>query len=98
MGSGEGAQAYGWGWYSAQAQDVAKGYQTTLTADRGFDFGGKSGLTREQVQDLVNAREGKKYLDGVSLPSGVADRVIDDIVYGSKGRPLPRQYLSLIHI
>ena len=92
MGSGEGAQAYGWGWYSAQAQDVAKGYQTTLTADRGFDFGGKSGLTREQVQDLVNAREGKKYLDGVSLPSGVADRVIDDIVYGSKGRPLPRQY------
>lgn len=34
MGSGEGAQAYGWGWYSAQAADVAQTYQPR---DRAFE-------------------------------------------------------------
>ncbi|HEX7233902.1 MAG TPA: hypothetical protein VF243_01425, partial [Nitrosospira sp.] len=32
MGSGEGAQAYGWGWYSAESSDVARGYQVALTS------------------------------------------------------------------
>ena len=93
IGTGEGAQAYGHGLYLAESPDVAKSYQTTLTMDRGFNFGGKSGLTREQLQDLVNAREGGKYLDGVTKPSGVADQVIDSIVYGKKGE-LPRGYKS----
>jgi N12 class adenine-specific DNA methylase len=31
IGTGEGAQAYGWGFYSAQAQGVGAGYQKTLT-------------------------------------------------------------------
>ena len=91
IGTGEGAQAYGHGLYLAESPDVAKSYQTTLTMDRGFNFGGKSGLTREQLQDLVNAREGGKYLDGVTKPSGVADQVIDSIVYGKNGE-LPRGY------
>ncbi len=91
IGTGEGAQAYGHGLYLAESPDVAKSYQTTLTMDRGFNFGGKSGLTREQLQDLVNAREGGKYLDGVTKPSGVADQVIDSIVYGKNGE-LPRSY------
>jgi hypothetical protein len=51
IGTGEGAQAYGHGLYLAESPDVAKSYQTTLTMDRGFNFGGKSGLTREQLQD-----------------------------------------------
>ena len=93
IGTGEGAQAYGHGLYLAESPDVAKSYQTTLTMDRGFNFGGKSGLTREQLQDLVNAREGGKYLDGVTKPSGVADQVIDSIVYGKNGE-LPRGYKS----
>jgi hypothetical protein len=33
IGEGEGAQAYGWGWYSAESQDVAKSY-----APRDFDY------------------------------------------------------------
>lgn len=33
IGSGEGAQAYGYGHYVAEAPGVAKGYQTTLTKD-----------------------------------------------------------------
>lgn len=30
IGSGEGAQAYGWGWYSAAAQDVGQSYRDAL--------------------------------------------------------------------
>ena len=30
MGTGEGAQAYGWGWYSAESRGVASGYQVKL--------------------------------------------------------------------
>ena len=37
IGSGEGAQAYGYGHYVAQAQDVAKGYQDTLSY-KAFDL------------------------------------------------------------
>jgi hypothetical protein len=38
IGSGEGAQAYGYGTYFAEAPGVAKGYQTTL-AYKAFDVG-----------------------------------------------------------
>jgi len=31
IGTGEGAQAYGWGWYSADVKAVGKGYQDDLT-------------------------------------------------------------------
>jgi hypothetical protein len=37
IGTGEGAQAYGWGWYSAETAGVAKGYQDTL-AYKAFDI------------------------------------------------------------
>lgn len=36
IGTGEGAQAYGWGLYFAEAQDVAEGYQRTLSAQSEF--------------------------------------------------------------
>jgi hypothetical protein len=94
IGTGEGAQAYGHGMYFAESPGVAKSYQKALSADRGFNFGGKSELTREQVQDAVNAQLGGKYLDGVTLPSGVADALMDDIVLGMSRTPghMPRQY------
>lgn len=94
IGTGEGAQAYGHGLYLAESPDVAKSYQTALSADRGFSFGGKTGLTRAEVQDMVNAKYGTGYLDGVIRPSGVADSFIDDMVTGT-GRSTgayPRQY------
>ena len=69
IGTGEGAQAYGDGLYFAESPDVAKSYQTALSADRGFSFGGKDGLTRAEVQDLVNTKYGNGYLDGVTRPS-----------------------------
>ena len=39
IGTGEGAQAYGHGIYVAENPEVAKGYQTRLTADRDTDSG-----------------------------------------------------------
>lgn len=94
IGSGEGAQAYGYGHYVAESPDVAKSYQTILSADKGFTFEGKSGLTRAEVQDLVNKKYGSKYLDGVIKPSGVADSFIDDMLTGVNRQEgsYPRQY------
>ena len=94
IGTGEGAQAYGHGLYFAESPDVAKSYQSALSADRGFSFGGKTGLTRAEVQDMVNAKYGAGYLDGVIRPSGVADSFIDDMVTGTvRGQGgYPRQY------
>lgn len=94
IGTGEGVQAYGHGLYLAESPDVAKSYQSALSADRGFSYGGKTGLTRAEVQDMVNAKYGGGYLDGVIRPSGVADSFIDDMVTGT-GRAegaYPRQY------
>jgi hypothetical protein len=94
IGTGEGAQAYGHGLYFAESKDVAKSYQSALSSDRGFSFKDRTGLTRSEVQDMVNAEVGGKYLDGVTRGSGVADSVMDDIVLGTQRRPgkLPRQY------
>jgi hypothetical protein len=94
IGTGEGAQAYGHGLYFAEAPGVAKGYQTALSAERGFSYDGKTGLTRSEVEDMVNAKYGSGYLDGVIRPSGVAGSFIDDMVTGlqrSEGS-YPRQY------
>lgn len=94
IGTGEGAQAYGHGLYVAESPEVAKSYQSALSAERGFSYGGKTGLTRAEVQDMVNAKYGSGYLDGVIRPSGVADSFIDDMVTGTeraKGA-YPRQY------
>jgi hypothetical protein len=94
IGTGEGAQAYGHGLYLAESPEVAKGYQSRLSSDRGFSYKGKAGLTRAEVQDLVNAEFGGGYLDGVTRPSGVADSIIDDMVLGTQRKTgqLPRQY------
>jgi hypothetical protein len=80
--------------YFAEAPGVAKGYQTALSAERGFSYDGKTGLTRSEVEDMVNAKYGSGYLDGVIRPSGVAGSFIDDMVTGlqrSEGS-YPRQY------
>ena len=94
IGTGEGAQAYGHGLYLAESPEVAKSYQTALSAERGFSFGGKTGLTRAQVEDMANAKYGGGYLDGVIRPSGVAGSFIDDMVTGVSRPPgfYPRQY------
>jgi hypothetical protein len=93
IGTGEGAQAYGHGIYLAESPDVAKSYQTALASERGFRFGDKTNLTRQEVQDLVNAQY-PGYLDDVARPSLVADYIMDDMVTGlirPEGK-VPRQF------
>lgn len=84
MGTGEGAQAYGWGLYFAGRREIAEHYRNTLTLDVGFDYAGKTGLNRAEVQNLVNMKYGGRYLDNVARASGVADKVMDDLIYGGK--------------
>jgi len=92
IGSGEGAQAYGYGHYVAESPEVAKSYQKALSAERGFRYRDKSDLTREQVQELVNADYPGGYLDNIIRPSGVADSLMDDMVTGLNRQKSPRQY------
>lgn len=84
IGTGEGAQAFGWGLYFAGRREIAEFYRNTLTLDVGFDYAGKTGLNRAEVQNLVNMKYGGRYLDNVARASGVADKVIDDLIYGGK--------------
>jgi len=84
MGTGEGQQAYGWGLYFAGRKEIAEHYRNTLTLDVGFDYAGKTGLNRAEVQNLVNMKYGGRYLDNVARASGVADKVMDDLIYGGK--------------
>jgi hypothetical protein len=94
IGTGEGAQAYGHGFYAADVPDTAIQYRDALASERGFSFGGQSDLTRDQVLEVVKQKYGGKYLDNVTNPTGVADFVIDDMVTGRNRAPgeLPRRY------
>src|SRR5690606_17772255 len=49
IGSGEGAQAYGWGLYFTDAKAVAEFYRDSLSRERGFSYSERAGLTREEV-------------------------------------------------
>jgi len=84
IGTGEGAQAYGWGLYFAGRKEIAEFYRNTLTLNVGFDYAGRTGLSRAEVQNLVNMKYGGRYLDNVARASGVADKVMDDLIYGGK--------------
>lgn len=88
IGTGEGAQSYGHGLYFAEAEDVAKSYRDALSADTGFSFNGKSNLSRDDVISEVEKLYGKKFLDNVTRPSGVADLVIDAKILGGGGSRL----------
>lgn len=50
IGSGEGAQAYGYGLYFAESPGVAKSYQQELTAKIPIEFNGKSYIDSEKDQ------------------------------------------------
>jgi len=95
MGTGEGAQAYGWGGYLAEGEGVAKSYRDALSLDAGFSYKGKDGLTRDQIAEAIEADFGRGYLDNVSTPRGVADNVMDELIYGNGGRKLGPERTAL---
>ena len=82
IGTGEGAQAYGHGLYFADNEGVARSYRDNLAAERGWSYGDKTNLTRDEVQNAVNEDYGHKYLDNVSKPGFMADLVMDAKRYG----------------
>ena len=86
IGTGEGAQAYGWGLYFAGKKEIAEFYRNTLTLNVGFDYQGQTGLDRAKVQNLVGMKYGGAYLDNIIRPSGVADKVMDDLIYGGSNK------------
>jgi hypothetical protein len=88
IGTGEGAQVYGHGLYFAENEDVAKSYRDALSLDAGFSYRGRNGLTRDQLAEEITAEYGNKYLDNVTTPRGVADSVMDELIYGPAKRKL----------
>ena len=95
IGTGEGAQAYGHGLYFAENEVVAKGYRDALSLDAGFSYKGKSGLTRDQLAEEIAKDFGGGYLDNVTTPRGVADGVMDELVYGPASRKLGPERAAL---
>jgi hypothetical protein len=95
IGTGEGAQAYGHGLYFAENEGVAKGYRDALSLDAGFSYKGKSGLTRDQLAEEIAKDFGGGYLDNVTTPRGVADGVMDELVYGPASRKLGPERTAL---
>lgn len=91
MGRGEGSQAFGWGLYFAEEREVAEFYRNVLTLERGFTYRGETGLRRDQVLERVISDYPKRYLDSLITAAGVADRVMDQIVY-APGEGAPKRY------
>ncbi|MDN5934955.1 MAG: hypothetical protein L0H75_02110, partial [Nitrosospira sp.] len=58
MGTGEGAQAFGWGWYSAENQGIAKGYHEALApiTRSHVAFAGQK-ITPKILADLQNSSD-----------------------------------------
>lgn len=92
INTGEGAQSFGWGLYFTETKAVAEFYRNTLTIERGFSYKAESGLTREEVLERVAADFPRDYLDDIVRPTGVADRIMDQIIYSPGEMEPPRQY------
>lgn len=91
MGSGEGSQAFGWGLYFAEERAVAEFYRNVLTLERGFTYRGDAGLRRDEVLDRVTRDYRKGYFDSVITAAGIADRVMDQLVW-APNEGAPRRY------
>jgi hypothetical protein len=73
MGSGEGAQAYGWGTYIAENPDVAKGYASQLS-EKTPVFVNKKGEVVESLVDSVQKNGVYGEVKYTSLESGLIAR------------------------
>ncbi|MEZ1930790.1 hypothetical protein QVO34_33250, partial [Pseudomonas aeruginosa] len=67
-------------------------YRNTLTVERGFSYKTETGLTREEVLQRVAEDYPRDFLDGITRPTGVADRIMDQIIYAPEETGMPRQY------
>ena len=67
IGTGEGAQAYGWGLYFAQKKGTATSYRDKLTPRDNYTI---KGMTLDQLKDLIGSEASYHVWDSISFTSG----------------------------
>jgi hypothetical protein len=67
IGTGEGAQAYGWGLYFAQKKGTATSYRDKLTPRDRYTI---KGMTLDQLKDLIGSEASYHVWDSISFTSG----------------------------
>jgi hypothetical protein len=75
MGTGEGAQAFGWGWYSAESHGVAKSYKEALASDNGKTFS-VGGVLAEHTSSSMSLYPLTKALKSFGVDGIVASNVV----------------------
>lgn len=86
IGSGEGAQAYGWGWYSAESEGTARWYQESLakTSVEDFDEFWKPGEIRpwrggyERVDRIEEGLYGQRGARTTPVYKGPSGWIVDN--------------------
>ena len=79
IGTGEGAQAYGWGWYSAESQGVGKDYQRKLSPNTIWKYVDKAGNeVRTSAMDDQALRAAESFLHNTygKIDFGAVDNAI----------------------
>lgn len=71
IGTGEGAQVYGWGLYFAENRDVAEAYRNNLGLYRA-QLDGRE-VDENTLKVALTQKFGSRYLDGVIRASGIVD-------------------------
>ena len=59
IGTGEGAQAYGWGWYSAEGEKVGSDYKEKLSRDRWREISESVKLNSDRDAYIATSPDGK---------------------------------------
>jgi len=89
IGTGEGAQAYGWGLYFAGNKAVAKYYREALAKPADVQWG--DGRTRYQVRQDILSNAWRALPDNLNTPDLMAEvaRLVDNLtrVYDNMARP-----------
>ncbi|MDP2622168.1 MAG: hypothetical protein Q8P46_18670, partial [Hyphomicrobiales bacterium] len=72
IGTGEGAQAYGWGWYSAETEGVGKSYAVGRQTGGTFKAGGTGPFADVEMLDVS-----KPNLYRLDIPDDVLPKLLD---------------------
>jgi hypothetical protein len=79
IGTGEGAQAYGWGLYFAEAEEVAKMYRETLALPPRIDYGGGNLLRMDDLSLSAEMTQALRALDRAGGDWDAASRLAPEM-------------------
>jgi len=85
IGTGEGAQAFGWGTYYSDLREVA----STYAKPNKVLFDGDA-MDATEAYNKLGKEIGYDYLDGISRPGRVLNELIDNLAAGKKVNPYPK--------